>query len=81
MRKGKGEIEEVGKKQEERKEKCASEKLGALMPHFTALNYHNSYVNGGMENRAGQSWGQHSLEYSISNLYTHSPINYNSHGT
>lgn len=55
--------------------------VGAFMPHFTALNYHNSCVKAGMENRAGQSWGQLSLQYSISTLYAYSPINYTSHST
>lgn len=61
------------------KMRCVGGKLGAFMPPSTALNYHNSSVKAGMENSAGQSWGQHLLQYSISNLYTYSPINYTAH--
>lgn len=74
-------IEEGERKKERKKRTSGHENLGAVTPHFTVLNYHNSCVKAGMENRAGQSWGQLSLQYSISNLYTHSPINYTSHST
>lgn len=34
----------------EKKKRCGSEKLGAFMPHFTVLNYHNSCTEAGIEN-------------------------------
>lgn len=87
--KRKGEIvrDERGVKRERKRQRererrrLGSEKCWAFWPHFTALNYHNSCVKAGIENSAGQSWGQHSPQYSISNHYTYSPINYTSHST
>lgn len=40
----------------ERKKRCGSEKLGAFMPHFTVLHYHNSCTEAGIEN-SGVSLG------------------------
>lgn len=36
------------------RKRSASEKQGALMPHFPAPNYHNSYLKAGVENWAGR---------------------------
>lgn len=61
------ERERRGERQKERMKRCGSGDLETFMLHFTALNYHKSRVKAGMENSAGQSWGQHSPQYYISN--------------